>query len=145
MKSKSVILVYGTQNDIDKDLEQVDVTDLNWVKKIPETGKVLCHKSAYIYAIKYLPSIRLAHTKEELFEAETKFPEKKEEVIQTTGIAAAVSDNIVVSAKYHKAVESNSIWMSPYQVGMVNKMLGVGCKITLLDEENHVVKELEEK
>ncbi len=139
--SQNVILVYGNKENISEELVQVDVSKPNWIRKIPESGKVLCDRSAYIYAIKVLSSERIAKNVEELYaeEVSVQTKEKKPE----SHIAAVSCKDILVSSRYHKACEDHKVWLSTYHVKMINKMLGAGCKITLLDEENNIIKELE--
>lgn len=132
-------MTYGTKNNIPEDFEVIDVADPDWREKIPKSGKILCDKSAYVYAVKFIPQARIARTKEELIEEEVSVEEKgkKEE-----NIAAISSEEILVSAQYHKASEDHRVWLSTYHIKMIEKLLGAGCTITLLDEDNNVVKEV---
>lgn len=139
MKQNQVILTYGKIDNIPEGFTPIDVTEYDWATKIPNIGKILCDKSAYVYAMKYLPSNRLANSPAEIFEENKKETTEVEEVIKAT---AATSENILVSAKYNKLEKDNKVWLSPHHINMIGRMLGAGCKITLLDEENNIVKEL---
>ena len=145
MSQKRIILTYGipvSLPDKFKDFEAVDISNFNWKNKIPETGKILCDKTAYIYATKFLPSNRIARNIEEL-EEQTPESEKKEIIKkEEIKISAAVFDDIVVSARYNKQVDGNKVWLSQHHLKMIMKLVDVGCTIILLDEDGNIIKEI---
>jgi predicted amino acid dehydrogenase len=59
--------------------------------------------------------------------------------------AAKVTDEIVVSAQHHSAINNAKVWLSPYHLSLMKMLVDDGYKVELLSENNEVVRVLEGK
>lgn len=59
--------------------------------------------------------------------------------------AAARIGDIVVTKRYHPAVEESKAWLSTYHLGLIKELFGEGFVVEILDENNNPITVLGEK
>lgn len=150
-KTQKVILVYGTLQlkEITKKtlLPVIDVTDASWPIKVASKVSVekatdctfYCLSTAYIIAKKKLPkgSVKIIQQIEEV---------PSEEALETENQEAAVKvDSVTVTNSFHPSVRQARAWMNSYHIELIDKILGNGYVVEILDSRNQVVRTLKEK
>lgn len=95
---------------------------------------IACLGNAYLIAKRQMPTARITHI--DNLESLAEEPENE------TGPAAAKIDDIVISRKMHPSVRNCRAWLSTHHIELIEKILGKGYKIEILDERNECIREI---